>query len=396
MASDPATAKTGPWGLFQGGNLSVPGATSYTTSTLARPSWSTAAAPTWSSSLNSRANAVPTPQGYSGASTGNISPGNPFTTISNVKNPTIAGLIDQSIKDFGNSRTNYGNQLSAYENATKESQARTGQALAQESGAINSVFNGDVQNRLDAILNRRSQATKAIEDRLTQGALGQDARRGLLSGAGGSSYRQQLLNDTLANLWNQTALDRAQQEQANLQWLTGTQSGLLGKRQLLEDANVQSGLNPLMARMQIDNNVLNHLAGINSLDKANTFYGLFGYNSPQTTGIMPQASYVPTYQSNPGMENLLMALLSRPSYSNVNGNGYGAPSIPLPQVRTSGIPTMNVAPYVAPPVNPAAANMALLGLDPLSQVLGEKYGAFQYSPALGSVTTSTPIIPLRW
>lgn len=238
--------------------------------------------------------------------TGPNAEGNPFETVSNVKNPAIENILSSILGNirglssdpnqntlnvktnvkspdvesrvgsaFGNYDVDVNNHNQSIADFTKEflDAHPAATATAQnEANAINQWFNGGVLGNLNTIAGDRETAVRAAVNR----ALGQaqrNANMGRLIG-GDSSYVDQQFMDTVGQIMADEARQKADLARQNYLTVAQTQPGLAGLQQRLIDQAIQRRLVPTQAGQQIAANDVARLGSLANIQNTNRFYTL--------------------------------------------------------------------------------------------------------------------------
>ena len=196
-------------------------------------------------------------------------------TISNVKNPEIQNRIDQSLGDFDAGRESNRQTIADFTSRWSGDQAGAREAAEQEAANIDRFYNGEIEQALANLRNSRRQATeKAAQlaiDRGLRDVAGNEIRRG---GLGFGSYSQGMLAKLMRDVEVDAALDDANQQRADFDYLEGNRIGLAGRRNALLDQATRRMLAPMGVRDAEEARLLRMLGGITQLDQMNKFYGL--------------------------------------------------------------------------------------------------------------------------
>lgn len=327
----------------------------------------------------------PTGTGYTTTqSTPGVAPGttpaskdNPFTTISNVKNPAISAAITSSLGDLTKLTNDNRQSLQDYQNQAKTTLANNAAATTAQTGALARLYDPNgVSADYNTLTNNFEQTSKAAGDLAMQRAAADAAARGMSMGStgAGSYYAKQLALQN-QNIAIPLAQQVAQQRIANLNTVLGMQQANIGKAQQLNTAQQQSMLLPMEANNQFVDATTKSLQGITGLDQANTFYGL---NGPQTP--MAQLPYNAPSVSVPSSPRYPSYRPSLPNYS-------PAPAVTaaVQAIQPSGGGRVNFSGPVDP--NVAAAYKAITGIDPR---LDPNFNAAIYQQALQQAGGAQP------
>lgn len=198
-----------------------------------------------------------------------------FETVSNVKNPAIAERISGALSDYDASRESGRDDLAQFRSSFDETVPARTERRDQEVANIDRFFNGDIERILGNIRANRGRATRAAAeagiDRGLRDISSASVRRG---GFGTSSYDKGLRSRFMRDELVRAALDDAEQERRDFDYLEGSRLGLSGRRSALDDAYLNSLLMPKRAEDMEQARLMQLLGAITGLDQANTFYGL--------------------------------------------------------------------------------------------------------------------------
>lgn len=207
-------------------------------------------------------------------------------TVRNVKDPTRQTALDEALSGLADSTKQYKGLFDDLQTQNDESRAKTRTALDQENATVNSVFNGEMADRLASILTEKTKAVNDIANTMRAGALRSDSQRGMMEGGAGSSYRSRVLDTTLTKLYQDEAQKAADAKLSNLQYLNGLQSSLLGARQRGESNWINQGGAVAAMRSPIEQALAAMLSNNVNSSLANNFYGL-AKEGGSYTGALP-------------------------------------------------------------------------------------------------------------
>lgn len=199
---------------------------------------------------------------------------NDTKTVSNIKSENIADLIAQlqEAEKTATHQTEWG--IAETIKRIFASQAQRQQQAKQEVGSIDRFYDGSLEGELAGIRARRGAAYRDSTDRALAG-IRKGKNLGLLSGdTTGGSYFDRIALGSSRDAEIAAALDAVNQEKADLNYLTGNQVNLAGRRGEISDAALMRLLIPGRLRTDETRRRLGMTGGINDLDKSNTFYGL--------------------------------------------------------------------------------------------------------------------------
>ncbi len=195
-------------------------------------------------------------------------------TVSSVKNQALQGNIDQSITGYGDIAKQgdvaLGDYISKYMSGQGAAQARTG----QEVGSIDQFYNGAMSSQLAQLRAQRGQAMTSAADLATQQALRAQSGSRLTGSGGMGSYNSRMTIGALQPIRVQAALDNANQERADLGYVTQNQLGLAGQRNQMTAQQAGYGLVPQQQRLAMLQQRGQYLGQLGNLDQQNKFYGL--------------------------------------------------------------------------------------------------------------------------
>lgn len=196
------------------------------------------------------------------------------TIIRNVLSQEEDPRLIQLYKDYTTTKKGSAQDLDTYLakylSDTNAADSRT----AQETGALDQFYNGGMSTKL---FNLRA-ATKAARDKATEqsilGAQRNTNASRVLGDGGSSSYDRLLDARTRASIAVPGALQDVMDERKDLDYLTGNQIGLAGRRQAMTDATTGRLLTPSTMRRQQFMQNLQALTALGGEQRANTKYGL--------------------------------------------------------------------------------------------------------------------------
>jgi hypothetical protein len=194
--------------------------------------------------------------------------------VSKVKNPQIQGQIDRSLGDLNANRAGEQAGLDDYISKYLANTANAERQTGQETGAIDKFYNGDMANQLSQLRASRQKAVGDAADVAAKQGLRSAAGNLVAGDGGGGSYASRLAMGATIPVKTQAALDNANQERADLNYLTTNQVNLAGARTGMQDTLAARGLMPSSARAAVYSRDLNQLGQATNLDQANKFYGL--------------------------------------------------------------------------------------------------------------------------
>lgn len=205
-----------------------------------------------------------------------------YSGVDVVKSPKIQGLWDSLIGNYQSQMANDSTSLNQYIKDYLAGNPDARKNTAQETGAINRYYNGDVERQLAAM--RGNQATLGQEavNRAIAEHRG-NINRAVMGGGGGgdSSYLNRIGTGMAADYDLKNRMDLLNQERGDYNAVNAAQLGLTGKRTALADAYTGRQLVPMQLGQQNfgwDTGMLQSLQGINN---ANNQYGVI-YNPSQT------------------------------------------------------------------------------------------------------------------
>lgn len=190
------------------------------------------------------------------------------------KNRDIQTQLDASLKDYTKTKTASSLALDQYIKDYLSGGAAAKTRTAQETGAIDRYYNGDVERQLAELRTRRAQAgDEALRRSLGYMTRTMNSDR-LTGSSGGGSYDRQLALRMGGDLNLQTMLDNLNQERADQEYLRQSQLGLAGRRTGMADALALRDLVPANAMKSELGWNLGTLGDITKLDQMNNFYGV--------------------------------------------------------------------------------------------------------------------------
>lgn len=197
-----------------------------------------------------------------------------FDVKRNVKNDQIQDLIYQLMEAEKNA--GFSNEWSITD-LTKKFYATQGERqnqAKQEVGTLDRFYNGAIADELAQIRQARKAAYRDATDRAVSG-INRGRNLGLLAGdVAGSSYLDRIALGQARDAEITGALDDVNQQKQDLNWLTGNQVNLAGRRGQIADSALMRILVPSQLRSQEVARKAGMFGAINALDKSNTFYGL--------------------------------------------------------------------------------------------------------------------------
>lgn len=265
-----------------------------------------AGAGTWGTPLsNPSAGNVGAPGGAAPAS----APANPFTTITNVKNPDIQSAVDSILnqarglstdpsrntnvvqtnvknpeiasritgamqrfdQDVNDSRQSFADFTKSFLETTPQMKA----AMDQEAEYVGNVYDTG-PGGLQAQLKRINDQRRIAQTQGAQRSIGSAMRNNNLSRmlSGDSSYLDQQLMDTVAGVNVNAAREASDLDRSNLLTMADARTRLMGARGNAMDAFTRRMLLPNEARARMGADELGRLGTIGAMDAANTFYNV--------------------------------------------------------------------------------------------------------------------------
>lgn len=197
-----------------------------------------------------------------------------FGVLSNVKSKPLAGAATSLLGDWQANRTAGQSALSdfisKYLAGTQNAEKYTG----QETDLMGQFYNGGMASSLAQLNAQREQAVNDAARVATQEAI-RRVNLGRIGDTGtGSSYDARMMMGALTPISTQAALDKANQNRADLEYLTNMGINLAGRRTGLEDALAMRGLVPYQVQQGMWGANAQGLKDLVGIDQANTFYGL--------------------------------------------------------------------------------------------------------------------------
>lgn len=206
---------------------------------------------------------------------GSLFQGNPkYKTQSTVKNPLLQEKIDAVGTDYdsvkGLSSKALDEYIKDYLSGSADAKARS----EQEQAVVGGYYDGTVQNELAKLREARSQASQdAVARALAYATRNQNLSRVGAEGTG-SSYDRAIADRTATDIEVANALQQADQERADWDYLMRSKLGMVGQRQAMSDALLSRGLVPANMKKAELGWDIGALADLLKLDQANKFYGV--------------------------------------------------------------------------------------------------------------------------
>jgi hypothetical protein len=201
--------------------------------------------------------------------------GNPtFSTLNNVKSKPIQGGINALLSDWNSGQQSGSTALKDYISTYLAGKPAAQAASNQETGWLDSLYNGGLSNQLSALRTGREAAINNAADVAAAQGIRSVSQNRLGSQGGGGSYDSRLAMSTLAPIRTAAAVDSYDQARGDLGYTNSLQAAQLGKRQQLADQMAQYGLQPDQIRRAMLSSDINSLSGISQANLANNFYGL--------------------------------------------------------------------------------------------------------------------------
>lgn len=191
-----------------------------------------------------------------------------------VKNPALQGYIDTATRNYG-ALTKAGDAgLDAYIQKFLAGQGAAERTAGQETGAVDEFYNGTMANRLADLRARRMASVNAAADVASNQAIRGLKSNRLVGDGSGSSYAQRVATGALAPIRTGAAVDAANAERGDLDYLTGNRINLAGARTRIADTLAGRELTPYNTRLAMSKDNTGVLSGIIQQDQANKFYGI--------------------------------------------------------------------------------------------------------------------------
>lgn len=254
-----------------------------------------------------------------------------FSTVSNVKSDKIADLL-AGLYEADKNATNQ-NEWSIGDLTKKwfATQGERQQQARQEMAALDRFYTGDLANELAGIRAKRRSAFTDATDRALAG-ITRNKNLGLLGGdSSGGSYANRIALGLGRDAEISAALDAVNQEKSDLNYLTGNQINLAGRRGQIGDAAYLRGLMPGQLRSQEVSRRIGNLGMMDSIDKSNTFYGLKQDRSTldqvgEVAAALYQAYQEYQQMGSPGMGGGMGGMGGMMGGGGGGGGGGGSPS----------------------------------------------------------------------
>jgi len=230
-------------------------------------------------------------------------PNNPFGTISNVKSKAVDDRLGGLFKSFDELGKANQDSLAKYSGAVDEATPAINRATGSDTGNIDFVSGNGLSDMLATIRNHRAQALGQVVQR----SLG-DSKRMLSSnqltmGGGGralgtGSYMQGLALSKAADINAKAAMDDAEQERADQNFITQSKLGSVGQRQNLALIPSQANLLGVTERQKMLAGLSSSLGQLGSQNLTNTFYGIAKHPGIDPTQTVQNNQASATTQSN--------------------------------------------------------------------------------------------------
>lgn len=196
------------------------------------------------------------------------------TTTSLVKNRNINRLNNGLLDQYGSVQSGASGALNDYIRKylanTKAAEAQTG----QESAVLDKFYNGDMANTLAGLRAKRASAINNAADVGVQQALRSVAGNSVAEQGGPSSYERRLAIGAATPIRVNAAVDQANQERSDLDYMTGNQINLAGGRTRMADALASRAFGPTQAGEAMVSGEAGSLSPLIGFDQANKFYGI--------------------------------------------------------------------------------------------------------------------------
>lgn len=196
------------------------------------------------------------------------------TVASLTKNPRLRPGINATIGDWSAARSATQGGLGDYIRNYLSGNADATKAATQETAPISSFYNGNMASQLAALRAGRTSAVNNAADVGVQQALRSVDQSRVGEQGGGGSYDRRLAIGAVTPIRTQAALDNANQQRADLDYLTGNQIALTGARTGIADKLAARSLTPGQASFSALGSETGGMSPIIGNDQANTYYGI--------------------------------------------------------------------------------------------------------------------------
>ena len=215
-------------------------------------------------------------------------------TTSLAKTTKNAGIdsAESSLLSNVNASTPSSSTLSSYITNYLANYPTESKNTKQETGVIDSYYNGSAANALSDLRGQRSIALTNAANLAGQQALRAQNLSAVGGAGGGGSYWNRQALGNLTNVQTQAALDNANQARSDWGTINQGQLSLLGQRNNLTNNLSNMALAPYANAQSLNSAGIQNLSGITNIDNANNIYGL--KYDPSLSEIMAQAD-----QNNP-------------------------------------------------------------------------------------------------
>ena len=201
-------------------------------------------------------------------------PGNPFSTLYNVKSPEINTRIDTALSGLDQMTRANASELDNFIGKYKSNTPAIAANVGQENDVVSRYYNGGVKNDLDALSQQKSAALRTAGDRALDFARHGIALAALSRGGGDSSYLRQMGLDQSRGIESNIATTNAQDARDNYNYVQAGQLGLRGQRGTALDDLAKRELAPAVARSGLFNNTTDNLAKLGQAKLSNSFYSV--------------------------------------------------------------------------------------------------------------------------
>lgn len=246
-----------------------------------------------------------------------------YRTMRNIKDPRLQALIDQGMGDYSTTRAAGNDALGTYISKYLANQGRFDTMTEGDISRIGDVTGGGLASSLAALRGQTYEDSLKSGDLASQYLLRSMKGSALGEPGGSSSYfaRQGLAN--LAPIQAQAALARDAAARSDLGYTTDLGLGLAGKAQGLLGSLSSYGLQPQQVRQNLMTSNLGNLAGISSLDQANSIFGV----QRETTDLDKWIKFLNSQQATSNQDIGTMANLYGSAAGGGGGGGGGGGSM---------------------------------------------------------------------
>lgn len=222
---------------------------------------------------------TPTIPSFSGVQMPAFDPNSVWDVMRKEKDPAIGSRIGGLLGNFDTRNAGDQSAVDEYTQAIRGNDSAAKGFNAEETKPISDFYNGTIQARLDALRENRKQAAMDAANRAML-KFNRDQsliRLGQSTGAapaGGSAYLAKMGQDKAADIASGLALDDANQQRADMDWLSKMQLSLKGMRTAAMDELAKRGLLPMQEADSSSLKLAALLQALQGMQGANNIYGL--------------------------------------------------------------------------------------------------------------------------